>query len=177
MPGISVSAGAGGDRTTGAAIALDFAHHEIHEGDAFQASHAEDIAGTTTYKFLITTPNTKKWIHMFAFFIAEAEAEVRFNEDPTTPSGGTDLSVLNKNRNSATPSGLVALKKGASAVADGTLLQTIHVGSGKASGGDARSENEWILKQNASYIIAIQNITASANYCTLVLNWYEHTNN
>jgi hypothetical protein len=177
MPGISVSAGAGGDRTTGAAIAVDYAHHEIHEGDAFQVSHAEDIGSSSTYKFLITTPDTTKWIHMFAFAIAEIEAEIRVYEAPTTPSAGSDLTAYNKNRNSAAVTGLTAIKRGIATVADGTLIQTVHIGSGRTAGGDVRSENEWVLKQNTSYVIAIQNFSGSAaNYCTLVLNWYEHTN-
>ncbi len=177
MPGVSVSAGASGDRTTGAAMAVDYAHHEIHEGSAFQVSHAEDIGSGSTYKFLITTPNTTKWIHMFALAITEIEAEIRLYEDPTTPAAGSDLTAYNKNRNSAAVTGLTAIKRGVTTVADGTLIQTVHLGSGRTDGGQARSENEWILKQNTSYIIAIQNVSGSAaNYCTLVLNWYEHTN-
>ncbi len=177
MPGISVAAGQGSDRTTGAASAVDYAHHEVHEGGSFQASHAEDIGSGSTYKFLITTPDTTKWIHMFALLIAEIETEVRLYEAPTTPSAGSDLPAYNKNRNSAQVTGLTALKRGISTVADGTLIQTVHIGSGRTDGGQARSENEWILKQNTSYVIAIQNVSgAAANYCTLVLNWYEHTN-
>jgi hypothetical protein len=176
MPGISISAGAGGDRTTGAAVALDFAHHEIHEGDAFQTSYASDIAASTTLKFLLTVPNTTKWPHVFAVLFAELETEVSLYEAPTTPSGGSLVTGYNKNRNSLVPP-TMTVKQGVATVADGTLLQVIHYGTGKSLGGEARSENEWVLKQNTQYIIAVTNVNSgSPDYCTLVLNWYEHTN-
>ena len=43
-----------------------------------------------------------------------------------------------------------------------------------AGGGDARSDGEWVLKQNTKYLIVVTS-GADNNNVSLVLGWYEHT--
>ena len=44
-----------------------------------------------------------------------------------------------------------------------------------ASGGASRGVSEWILKQNVSYLLKLTNLTATNNYASVHLDWYEHT--
>lgn len=47
------------DDITGAKVAIDYAHHEIHEGDSFTV--ADTVAcDTTTVKWMIITPDRVK---------------------------------------------------------------------------------------------------------------------
>jgi hypothetical protein len=48
------------------------------------------------------------------------------------------------------------------------------MGAGQTRGGASDSRNEIILKQNTKYAFRITS-TSATNNCSLVLDWYEHT--
>lgn len=92
-----------------------------------------------------------------------------------TSTEGTGITEFNRNRNSATEATCVVVHT-PTVSNTGTLLRTKHFGTGKTAGVETHENDEWVLKQNTKYLIRLTNATTSANYCTLVLNWYEHTN-
>ena len=49
------------------------------------------------------------------------------------------------------------------------------MGSGKAIGGGDRGTHEFILKPATKYLFRVTNSTASDNYMSVILDWYEHT--
>ena len=53
------------DIGTGAIVLIDYTHHEIHEGNHFMYTDSVELDSTETQDYLITTPNTTKWPHMF----------------------------------------------------------------------------------------------------------------
>lgn len=175
------------DPSTYAHNVIDYAHHELHDGDSFAAAGAVDLAQSGTLIVTFTTPNTTRWAHLVPSVTGELETEFRLYEGfavGTAHGGtvGTQVTAYNRNRNSTTaPTCTVYTGATAGTAAPGTigtaLLQTWHWGSGKNLGGEGRSTTEWIAKQNTTYAIQIVNhVSNAANYVNWHLEWYEHTN-
>lgn len=162
------------DGNTNAIKVISYEHHEIHEGESFTIDYSVDLANGASMDVQLTTPDTTKWAHMIYTVYTEAEAEFNLYEAPTT-SAGTAMTEHNRNRNSSTAAGVVAVHT-PSVSNTGTLIRTKHFGTAKTAGGQLHETDEWILKQNTKYLFRLTNATTSANYCTLLINWYEHTN-
>ena len=105
----------------------------------------------------------------------------------------TQLSVYNRNRNSGNTSVVLSLEAtpvdnkvtsfteaqiaGANYSA-GTMLDHVILVGGegpKALGGQARADQEWVLKSNTKYLLYLQNVGANINRHEIHLDWYEHT--
>lgn len=174
------------DESTHANITLDYAHHELHGGEMFHASGANDIGNAGTVIVTFTTPDTTKWAHMVPAVTGELETEVRLYEGfavGTAHGGtvGTLVTAYNRNRNSANaPACVIYTGATAGTASPGTigtaLLQLWHWGSGRNLGGNERAASEWVAKQNTTYALQIVNAVSNANnYCNWQLDWYEHT--
>ena len=64
------------------------------------------------------------------------------------------------------------------AVTAGTPIAAEYVASGTrnfASGGAARGVAEWVLLPNTLYAFEITSLTDDDNYCSIGVDWYEHT--
>lgn len=162
----------------GAPIMLDVAHHEIHCGDMYVTTRAVDLGNGASDTIHIVVPNetgttlTQKKYHLTFSWDVELEAEINIYEEPTTSNDGTPLTKINRERNSTYTSSLGIYHTPTSSV-DGTLIYTKHLGSGRNSGGQDRSE-EFVLKNNTKYLLRITNSTALANYISWELNHYIH---
>lgn len=162
------------DASTHSWQVIDYEHHEIHSGSSFVVADCTDLGNGASRELLIVTPNTAKWAHLLVKIITESEAHWYLYEDATTSSDGTGLTEVNRNRNSATTATAVVTHT-PTLTGDGTLIYQEHYGSGRGNGGENRGESEFVLKQNAKYLVRLTNATTSANYVTIVLDWYEHT--
>ena len=162
------------DNLTEAFIIIDFAHHEIHEGGSFFIDVFEEINNNAFADLAITTPDTAKHTHMF--FEGEVESEMEFYayEDPDI-TGGTSYTPVNRNRNSTNTSACTCvLNPTVNAV--GMLLGQTKVGSGKKVGGRARGLVELILKQGATSLFRVENVSGAASqWVSSQYAWYEHT--
>jgi hypothetical protein len=165
-----------GDDKTGAFITIDYAHHEAHEGDAFTASHTEDLGNGVVRDILIVTPNTAKWAHLTWFVEGELETHIGLYEAPTATAAANPIVAYNRDRNSAVTSGLVITHTPTSITIGTTLIREAHFGTGKNAGGSRAESEEFILKQNTKYILRVTNSTSSNNYVAIRLDWYEHQN-
>ena len=93
------------DKLTGWLNVIDGAHHEIHEGDAYNVTYnVANIGAMTTPDDMIqiswTTPNQKKSMHMVVYASCSAAALYKFTEGWT--GGGASatgtISAYNRNR-------------------------------------------------------------------------------
>ena len=184
------------DDTTGGVVTMDYAHHEVHEGDAFACHYHNDVTNVGEMTIIaFNTPDTTKWLHLVtqvsattaAYFAIYEAADLDLDE-------GTDLTVYNRNRNSATASTVTSIETSPEAgkatsydetqAAGATLATTgeihreyIGAGSGNnASGGESRGTHEWILDQGVQYAFVLVSTTADDNTHSIILSWYEHTN-
>lgn len=164
------------DGITRGLLAVDYVHHEIHEGDAFVAAYGQDVAGSGELNILLTTPDTAKYAHCVLQVVTESEAHVYLYENPTISAAGTAVPSYNRNRNSATVAGLTITHTPTVTATGAVILLEQHFGSGKGVGGNERGAEEWILKRNEQTLIRVTNMTASNNQIWVTINWYEHTN-
>lgn len=164
------------DDATQAALVVEYAHHEVHEGDHYYVKGWIDIPASTSTDFLFVTPNTAKWIHAKWEIASEAEATFVLYEDTTTAALGSAVTIYNNNRNSANTPGVLAFST-PSVSATGTAIYSGKLGSGRAIGGSAGREHEMIAKQNTKYLFRITNNDGTATRWTgYDFYWYEHQN-
>ena len=181
------------DASTHSLQTVDYAHHEIHGGDAYHASFHNVTANTDDHRTAIgiVTSDTTKWMHMVVSASAASAAEFFILEAPTIDDdAGTQKAVHNRNRNSANTSLVTDVSASPTAatvetyieaelatLSGGTQIEQFNLvaGSGaKSIGGSARGQAEWMLDQGVTYLFIVQNVGASANLHEIHLNWYEH---
>jgi len=162
------------DKVTGAPIAIEYEHHEIHEGQHFNyCDYALNQASSVTIEFVITTPDVKKWSH-FVFEVSASDgASIEIYEGASGISGGDEITPKNNDRNSDNESNLSIIKDPDTISEDGTKISGSLAGGGKTAGITSR-EKENILKQDTVYLVRITSLTVS-NDIGWCYEWYEHT--
>lgn len=163
------------DSATHSLQTVDYEHHEIHAGSHYFYTDSVELDNNGTQYYLLTTPNTTKWIHLTYTATGSAITQVQLYE--TSDRVGTTLqTVYNNNRNSLNTAGMTVHKDISSGTTDGTLIEQLKSGSStnkSRSGTTAERSNEIILKQNTKYLLKFTSGTAD-NLCNLQLGWYEH---
>lgn len=155
---------------------LDHGHHEIHEGDAFFAIDSYEIPNASDRDYIIVTPNTTRWAHWITGVDGNAEFSLDFYEGVSTDADGTSITSYNNDRNSGTTA-TALLYHTPTNPTGGTLITSMTFGSGRSVGGQARQDQELILKQNTKYRLLITNTAlGTANQINTNFIWYEHTN-
>jgi len=148
---------------------IDVGHAHIHEGKMFDVCDLATISLGAYKDYLIVTGATK-FIHIKITCSADGKGNIALYEDAVTSNNGTGMTEFNRNRVSAnTPEATVFHTPTVSNV--GTMLCDELFGSGNKSGGETRADNEWVLKQNAKYLVRV---SASVNIdVSTKINWYE----
>jgi hypothetical protein len=167
------------DTTTRELVTLLREHHMVHEGNLYRISDVQNV-NTTTLKWMLTTPNTTKWMHMTFPFECTGEMTMLITEGADR-TGTNLLTAVNRNRNSGNTATLVVHRAYSDGSTDGaTTILTSRVGatgiapSKTLAVSGTRAESEWILKQNTKYIVSVT--TYADVYVTARFDWYEHTN-
>lgn len=170
------------DNATDDVVAIEFEHHEIHEGESYGYAEAVDQTIAHVYDIQITTPNTTKWAHFTYNFEVENETDWYFYENVNIILAGAAITPLNRDRNSSNDS-ILTIKvitntttgnaNADTAVAGATILAHGITGD-KKTGGEANGRHEIILKQNEDY--SLRFIATVAGWVSFHLDWYEHTN-
>lgn len=165
-------------------IMIDVAHHEVHEGDAYNVAHYdEDAASSHVVQLYVSTPATatpQKRIHLIEAHDSTGGHYVSITEGITYSAGGADFAPVNRNRGSIKTTSLQSFKKGSSKAGNvitytgGTIIWDRWQGSGKTDGGEGRGTSEWILAPGTEYIFTIQS-KAAGILLSIQLDWYEHT--
>ena len=161
------------DPTTGSRHTIDFPHNEIHAGDGYSLSYPITLPIANEVEIRIATPDNTKWAHMVWSFTSDAAFSVDiFEATAKTHVGANVLTPMNRNRNSGKTSGLTICHTPA-AGADGTLIWAFAGGANKTVT-TATDRNEFILDQNAAYLITLAG--AQNDVAHIIFDWYEHTN-
>ena len=184
------------DAITGVPSGIDYAHHEIHDGNFYCLHHLEaDFDKVDVIGILLTTPNTLNRFHMLAVVYAGSASLFEILEAPTLDAANYPSvfsTPMNRDRNSNNTSTVrsvraapvvneYSVKRPADSspvTADGTVIHAEMIGSSKQGGGaGARDNNEYILKQNTTYYFRLSGSAGGADNSvgSIVLNYYEHT--
>lgn len=160
------------DSRSGSLISMDIAHAEIHAGDYWYADDISASLSTNDVKYwLFVTPDEARYFHSFPQLTGTGEFEFQVYEAGTATGNGTEIALLNRDRNSTNTTTFKFYKDPTgTGVSGATVVRTLRTGAGK-SVGESRSENELILKSNTKYLVKA---TARANgiYITLHVNGY-----
>lgn len=162
----------------GGLTVIDYAHHEIHEGNSYVMSSYKDQGAGNVRDLQFVTGN--KELHFSGQIYVEAETLWHFYEDVTISTYGTAFTPLNLNRNYPNKSSIRAFAIDNADLADAnidtvvtnavTLSEGIS-GAGNKVTGSEQHEHEYILKPNTAYTIRL--IATSAGFVTYHFTWYE----
>ena len=167
------------DEGTSALTAIDYAHHETHEGNSYFAVYSALTNDTATIEVRIQTPDTKMWAHMqITIDVALAGTAQLWKNTTLTHVGGNAITPMNRNHNSTKTSGLTICHTPGDTQTVASNL-TRYIGSASTSGrsdvgGTGGNRGEFILAQNTAYLIRVSSRAAN-NALTIVLDWYEQT--
>jgi hypothetical protein len=158
----------------GSPIVIDVEHHEIHCGDSLTSNISIDIPNSGSIDILIITPNsTIKRYHFLPKIFFESEIDYYLYEDCVVTNNGTTIDSRNRNRADPQVSETEVSFFHTPIVTNvGTELEHLHFAIDRGSGGEQRSTNEWILKNNSKYLIRVINSTTTNNYVTVKMNYY-----
>ena len=160
------------DSCTHALQQIDTAHAMIHAGKHFFRKSWLELTGSQVLNLYAVTADTLEWAHLLLNFTFKAEAHISVFEDTTVSAPGAPLAVYNRNRNSSnTPS--VLLYSTPTITDDGTELASAKTGAGKQIGGEFRSSQEIMLKQNTGYLVRITEDSGSASWLDYLVDFYE----
>jgi len=186
------------DSATHAMETIEYEHHEIHSGSSFHC-HFENLTTNTGEMSAIAfnCPATTKWVHVTVAASVTSITRLYIAEAPSIDvDEGTQLTIYNRNRNSATASTVLSIETtpvvnkatsynetqaaGANITMTVTLDSTVIGGAGATPaqagvGGMARASQEWVLDQGVQYAFVAETLSDDDNYHTLEINWYEHT--
>lgn len=164
------------DKATNALEVIEYQHHEIHDGDHYFYGDSLTLASAATQDYLITVPNTAKWPHIL--FDLDGLGITQFDlYEGSDKTGTTSQTARNNNRNSGNTAGMTIHKGTSGGTTDGTLIRSYKSGSTSAIAKSlslARSDEEYILKQNTKYILRVTS-GSNDNLINIKMVWYEHT--
>ena len=167
------------EETTWAQKVVDYAHHEVHDGNFYRAGMNFTLSNGQVATLGFTTSDTTRWCHVTWELTASADGTFTVLEDVTSFAGGAAVTPLNHNRNSVNTS-LATVTRGMTGAdlitpTGGTTILNAVLSTGKGNTETRGVNEEFILKQGSNYLFRYTNGT-SANIIQLVLEWYEHIN-
>jgi len=169
----------------GSLITIPIEHHEIHCGDSYETSHIADLGNGDVLDVLIIVPNeglsethpgdaqdTKQY-HFKGTVSTELETTIEFFEGVSVSANGNALNVFCRNRN-FTVGDTIDIYESPTVTSTGTRLVVAKLGSAKSYGGTLGRQDEFILKDNTSYILRITNNVTTSNWVSVNLDYYVH---
>jgi hypothetical protein len=165
-----------GDIVSNLPVVVDYEHHQVHEGETHHSIDQQLSLGTNTVKYEITVPtfnpaDASRCPHMMIEVdVYNGAARCDFYENPGAATGGSSMTIFNRERNIATTPG-TSVKTGVT-ITGGTLIESFFSGSGSKAVGGNRSGTEWILKSNETYRVDLVGLT-SGTQAIVTFGWYE----
>lgn len=163
------------DSVTGGLVAISEIHRMIHRGLMFTAGVFDDSVPNNGALELFVVTAVGQSAHARFEAGGEGSARLQLFEGATSPSSGTPVTAVNRNRLSTrTPSTLVFYAPAVSDVGVSIWDNYVPGGHGnQAAGGAAESFNEYVLKMGTNYLLRITNISGQANPFSAAINFYE----
>ena len=167
------------DKTTNDLTTSTHTGAMVHCGDYFYIEGYITLNDTDTLYVKLITPNTTEWAHFQWEINASGILTTELYEAPTGGmTGGTGVTPLNSNRNSANTSAMTITSGVVAPTATGTTVSSVSVGSTgfkTVVGGSTDQAHEMILKQNATYCRKFLS-GSDANVISFRASWGEITN-
>jgi hypothetical protein len=167
------------DSATNALETIEYEHSEIHGGDHYFYQNTVTLNNGSSLVFCVRTADTTSWSHIVWDLQAQGQFTFEMYEGGTFVWGGTDLTAVNNDRNSANTNNWAYFQSDCTVTDQGTELLNFTIGSSTTPargvpGGAARGR-ELILKQNEFYLWKIIS-GLNSNIISYQGEWYNHTN-
>ncbi len=166
------------DQTTDAGAIIDYEHKEVHTGDAFYVTGADEVdaAGIVSHRFY--PPNTTEWSHFYFTIEAQGSCLIEIREG-ITDALEASTGIFNRNRNFSDALTTMGHERQLAAATAGTLIWSWASGGAIPASSRTpafnRNTGELVLKQGVKYEVRITS-NVNANTITTYFTWYEHTN-
>lgn len=159
------------DEPSGSLTTISYAHHMIHSGNSYTAvGNDYDLDIGDNFTLTLITPDTATRVHVVWQAEGTNAIHIFLFEDAIVSSPGVAITPVNRNRNSLNTTTVTAREN--DTISDfGTQLWEWHTGDRKIAG-EEREVNEYILKQNTTYLLVISS-EADNNMVSGQANWYE----
>jgi len=162
------------DQYSGAVGSIDQEHLKIHKGQGFTVSERLTIANVGgIYEFLAIVP-VGTFPHFRSFTVTSdgGPNDVDFYEGATYSATGALVTSHNNNRNSSNTATMLVYDT-PTLTDDGVLLEPILIPGTKQAGSfGSEASNEWILRQDETYLIRITNNTAGVGTSNFTINLF-----
>jgi hypothetical protein len=159
-------------------VAIEYEHWKVHDGQVFNFSFANSLAGAAVQDILIVVG--AKQPHIKIAVSAEAALKVQFYESAvvaTTTSYGTTISAYNMTRDATNTPTTAFFLCAAATIAASTLLDTVIIGTTGTPttrvGGEAAHKVEWELKTSTLYAIRMTNLASGTQTAAVSARFYE----
>lgn len=154
-------------------IGTDFPHHELHEGNFHGLCGVTSLTSSQQLQIVFLAPAEVEQDSHFKMEVGSSAALlVQIWEAPTVNTG-LAIPTYNHNRNSSNVANTLFWFAAADASAEGTVLCMEQIGQGNKTPGASRSENEWILKYDTYYILALSGLAAGGADINYKVGLYE----
>lgn len=151
---------------------IDIEHGKIHDGNHYYVENFVSIGNGATYQFLIVPPASTPKIHVTWEVEFQLESTVTVTEAVIVTGNGTEITLLNNDRNSPNTA-TVEMYHTPNAPVGGTVISRGRKGDGQRLGGLVRAEREKICKANAKYLVSIENHGATGSLTNYLFSIYE----
>ena len=161
--------------TDGAALTIDFAHNEIHEGNSYIANYLFPNVGNNSYADLHIIAGSTKAPHIQMFVVGDGKSYISLYRGATYSNSGTALAVYNRNGESSNTT-QSQFYYSPTISNSGTLVYQTLLPGGKGSaavGGETSSKSEAILKYSTDYLLRVQNVSGGAEDIAIEIDYYE----
>jgi len=153
-------------------ITIDWAHHELHEGDNYHFSEVTEMTSGAKAEWLIfVSADENKHPHLRYFVNAEGETKTDLIENPDTAFGVVTQLVSNHNRNSAKTNNTVIMSM-TQLSTGGTFLDPKSFAAGNNSPGQGITPEEWVLDAGSRYVFRVTSGAAN-NIVSVLIHFYE----
>lgn len=156
---------------------MSYTHEQTHMGNMFVWGEvAVSIAAGATLDYGFVTGS--KMVHTHPARIVTSADKLTYTVyEGATYSGGTAMTLQNKNRNSLYIP-LCSVTKAPTVTATGTSFVCYYLPGatgvgGTRTGSDVSEDEEWVLKPNTKYLVRFTNGSTGANLVTFSLAGYE----
>jgi len=146
------------DASTDVSIQISYLHHKVNAGDHFYINGFETVDSGDAIVFAVTTPAGTTYAHMLFEIQGTSRLELYIREGAAI-SGGSNVTAINSNRNSAKTS-ILTVKKNPTINEAGTVIHSESrglEGTNKiaASAGISRIRDKIILKADTTYTFTV----------------------
>lgn len=164
----------------GAQIVISPEHHEIHCGDSYECTDSVDLPNNGVRNILIVVPDhpevgqLQKLYHFKDIIEVHSECTLTLFEGATVTASGTAIPSFNRNRNSIL-SDTLGIFHTPTITDDGNAIWGPWVlGDGRSVGNERGRDSEFVLKNNTTYLLRIENNTTATTHVNVELDYYVH---